>query len=73
VPIEGLPGSNQQAAFGGAGGVASTGFDRIFSKDKKNNLIDSETQAKFKNVLVDMISTDATPEVDTKRERKPME
>lgn len=73
MPIEGLPGSNQQAAFGGAGGVASTGFDRIFSKDKKNNLIDSETQAKFKNVLVDMISTDATPEVDTKRERKPME
>ena len=73
MPIEGMPGSNQQAAFGAAGGVAATGFDRIFGKDKKDQPIDPEVQAKFKNALVDMISTDAAPVVDTKRERKPME
>ncbi len=73
MPIEGMPGSNQQAAFGGAGGIASTGFDRIINKDKKDQPIDPEVQAKFKNALVDMISTDAAPVVDTKRERKPME
>jgi hypothetical protein len=73
MPIEGMPGSNQQAAFGGAGGVGSTGFDRIFGKDKKDQPVDPEVQQKFKNALVDMISTDASPVVDTKRERKPME
>lgn len=73
MPIEGLPGSNQQAAFGAAGGIAATGFDRIINKDKKDQPIDPEIQAQFKNALVDIISTDAAQVVDTKRERKPME
>ncbi len=73
MPIDGMPSSNQQAAFGGAGGISSTGFDRVINKDKKDQPIDPEIQAKFKNALVDMISTDAAPVVDTKRERKPLE
>ncbi|MFA5104057.1 MAG: hypothetical protein WC527_02655 [Candidatus Margulisiibacteriota bacterium] len=73
MPIDGTPSSNQQAAFGGAGGVASTGFDRIYGKDKKDQPIDPEAQAQFKNAFVDIINTDATQIVDTKRERKPME
>lgn len=73
MPIDGLPGSNQQAAFGAAGGIASTGFDRVINKDKKDQPIDPEIQAQFKNALVDVIGADATQIVDTKRERKPME
>lgn len=73
MPIEGAPSSNQQAAFGAAGGIASTGFDRVYHKDKKGEPVDPEDQIKFKNAMIDMITTDSTPVVDTKRDRKPLE
>jgi len=73
MPIEGLPGSNQQAAAAGAGGIIGTGFERTVNKDKIANAVDINVAVPFKSVFLEMISPDALSELAKKGERKPGE
>ena len=73
MPIEGLPSSDQREAFGASGGILSTGFERLFGKNKKDTPVSLEPEVKFKNFLIEMIESQGLSEVAEKRERKPLE
>ena len=73
MPIEGLPGSNQQAAAAAAGGIIGTGFERTVNKDKIANAVDINVSVPFKSVFLEMISPDALSELAKKGEKKPGE
>ncbi|MCX5750004.1 MAG: hypothetical protein NTZ10_07215 [Candidatus Saganbacteria bacterium] len=73
MPIEGLPSSNQQAAAAGTGGILSTGFDRKARTEPNAVPPDNDPKAKFKDLLIEMISSDGVSEVNSKRQRKPHE
>ncbi len=72
MPIDGLPTSNQREAAGGSNSALSTAFNKLFTR-KNDNPIDMEPKGMFKNVLIEMISTDSLGEVNQKTERKPNE
>ncbi|MEK7376228.1 MAG: hypothetical protein AABZ57_03565 [Candidatus Margulisiibacteriota bacterium] len=73
MPIEGLPGSNQQAAAAAAGGIIGTGFERSINKDKIANSVDLNAAVPFKSVFLEMIAPDALDQTGNKREKKPHE
>lgn len=66
MPIQGLPSSNQQEAFGASGGIISTGFEKKLNQDKIAAEIAAGTTP-FQNVLVNMVNTkDNVAEVEQK-------
>jgi len=71
--IEGIPSSNQIAAAAGTGGALSTGFDRKVKLDPNAKAPENGPNTGFKDLLIEMISSDGISEVNVKRERKPLE
>lgn len=69
MPIEGLPSSDQSAAYAGSGGILSTGFNKKVQMDKSMLPVDFEPKANFKDALIEMISADGLAEVNPKLEK----
>ena len=70
MPIEGLPGSNQQAAAAAAGGIIGTGFERTVNKDKIANAVDINVAVPFKSVFLEMVTPEALTELAKKSDQK---
>lgn len=73
MPIQGLPSSNQQEAYGASGGIISTGFEKKLNRDKIAPEI-AAGAAPFKNILINMVNPEDTiSEVKKKDEKNELE
>ncbi len=68
MAIEGLPGSSQKEAFGGAGGILSTGFDKKIAKETDTDIVLSP-KAQFQNKLFELFAPEIAAEVNVKKEK----
>ncbi len=73
MPIEGIPGSDQRAAYAAAGGIVATGLAKKIEKEISLDGFDFKANETFADKLFEMLSPEISSEVTTKHQRKDSE